>query len=369
MTASAERPEPQPGQVSDLPPDPQAQIANLIFAVLLLDPHGTIAEVNPATEDLLAKGASRIVGVPFLDAIEIIDKRVLERFADSESRFTARGLSIASGDTTRQVNMTMSPVASHPGWRVITLSDSGQADMDRTYDDSVIGAPSVLAHEIKNPLAAIRGAGQLLIRKLPEADRPFARLIGSEVDRIARLVDRMQRLGSRNVDPMESVNLHEIVRAALTVVRSADDQDVSFVEEFDPSLPPVLASPDSLQQVLINLLSNARDAVAGEDGTGVVTVQTRFVSGLVMNVLRPGRSIRLPIELTVVDNGPGIDPALRDRVFEPFVTSKKGGQGLGLALVRKLVNDMDGRIAHERDQRAGLTRFRINLAVAPEKAP
>lgn len=360
MTAAAERP--------DLRPDPQAQITNMVFAVLLLDPEGLIAEVNPSAEDLLGRSAGRLLGTRFLDAIEIADQRVLERFADSEARLTARGLAIASGDATRQVNMTLSPIASHPGWRVVTLSDSGQADMDRTYEDAVIGAPSVLAHEIKNPLAAIRGAGQLLIRKLPEKDRSFARLIGSEVDRIARLVDRMQRLGSRNIDPMEAVNLHEIVRAALTVVRSAGDKGVTFVEEFDPSLPPVWASPDSLQQVLINLLSNARDAAEKEDGSGVVTVQTRFVSGLVMNVLRPGRSIRLPIELTVVDNGPGIDRALHDRVFEPFVTSKKGGQGLGLALVRKLVNDMDGRIAHERDPRAGLTRFRINLAMAQEKS-
>lgn len=346
-------------------PDPQAQIAGLVFALLLIDPEGDIAEANPAAEDLLGRSASRLIGQRFTRTVKIAERRVLERIGDPEAQLTARGLSIGTAAGSRQVNLTMSLVASHPGWRVITLSDIGQAHMERSVEDSLPAAPSVLAHEIKNPLAAIRGAGQLLIRRLPEADQPFARMIGDEVDRIARLVDRMQELGSRTSEPMAPVNLHAIVRAALTLVRSADDKGVAYIEEFDPSLPPVWASPDALQQVLINLLSNARDACAAAPDGGQITVQTRFVSGLVMNVLRPGRSVRLPIELTVSDNGPGIDPAVRDRVFEPFVTSKRGGQGLGLALVRKLVGDMDGRIAHERDERAGLTRFRINLAMAP----
>ncbi|GAA4038424.1 two-component system sensor histidine kinase NtrB [Parerythrobacter jejuensis] len=349
-------------------PDPQSQIAGLVFAMILLDPDGIIEETNPAAEDLLGSSASRLLGNRFLDKVEITDPRVFERFADGEARLTARGLPIGVPGGSRQVNLTLSPVAGHEGWRVVTLSDIGQTDMDEAPEDAMLAAPAVLAHEIKNPLAAIRGAGQLLVKKLPEADRPFARLIAGEVDRIARLIDRMQRLGSKNTDPLEEINLHEIIRSALTVIQSADDRGVTFEEEFDPSLPGVWASRDALQQVLINLLGNARDACHDVDGGGTVIVQTRFVSGLVMNALRPGRSVRLPIEVTIIDNGPGIDPALRDRVFEPFVTSKKGGQGLGLALVRKLVRDMEGRIAHERDDRAQQTRFRINLATAPKAA-
>lgn len=350
-------------------PDAQAQIAGLVFALVLIDPDGLIVQANPSAEDLLGRSVTRLVGERFTDIVEIAERRVLQRLRDPEAQLTARGLTITTAAGSRQVNLTMSLVATHPGWRVITLSDIGQVHMERSIDDAFPAAPSVLAHEIKNPLAAIRGAGQLLIKRLPEADRPFARMIGDEVDRIARLVDRMQELGSRTSEPMEAVNLHAIIRSALTLVRSADDKGVAYIEEFDPSLPPVWANPDALQQVLINLLSNARDACAGAEGGGRIVVQTRFVSGLVMNVLRPGRSVRLPVELTVMDNGAGIDPAVRDRVFEPFVTSKKGGQGLGLALVRKLVGDMDGRIAHERDDRAGLTRFRINLALAPKGTP
>ncbi|NNC58863.1 MAG: PAS domain-containing protein [Erythrobacter sp.] len=350
-----------------VPPDAQAQVASLVFALILVDPVGRIVQANPAAEDLLGQSAARLVDRQFLSLIDIVDERVLDRFAEKDAAMTARGLPIRTVAGPKHVNLTMSPVGSHPGWRVVTLSDAGQADLDRAFENDLPAAPSVLAHEIKNPLAAIRGAGQLLYRRLPQADRSFARIIGEEVDRITRLVDRMQELGRSGSEPMEPVNLHATVRAALTLVRSADDEGVSYVEEFDPSLPPVWASPDALRQVLFNLLSNARDACRTVEGGGQVTVQTRFVSGHVMNLLRPGRSVRLPIELVIADNGPGIDPAIRDRVFEPFVTSKKGGQGLGLALVRKLVSDMDGRIAHERDDSAGCTRFRINLAMASEK--
>ena len=129
----------------------------------------------------------------------------------------------------------------------------------------------------------------------------------------------------------------------------------------------VLASRDALEQVLINLISNACDAAKGSENP-LVIVKTRFVSGLAFSAIRLGRSVKLPIEVTVSDNGSGIDVKLRDHVFEPFVTSKKSGQGLGLALVRKLVRDMNGRVAHERDTNADLTHFRLHLPQAQSEA-
>ncbi|MEO1490101.1 MAG: ATP-binding protein [Pseudomonadota bacterium] len=157
------------------------------------------------------------------------------------------------------------------------------------------------------------------------------------------------------------------MRAAIVTVRAGGTKDVVITEEFDPSLPPVLAHRDALEQVLINLISNARDAAsaaATPGDPGAVTIKTRYVSGLVFSAMRFGRAVRLPIEITVSDNGAGLDPAVRDRLFEPFVSSKPTGQGLGLALVRKLIRDMDGSISHERDTRAGLTHFRLHLPVA-----
>ena len=138
------------------------------------------------------------------------------------------------------------------------------------------------------------------------------------------------------------------------------------MEEFDPSLPQVQADRGALEQVLINLLANACDASIGVEDARVV-VRTRFVSGLVFSAIRLGKPVRLPVEITVTDMGRGVPPELRDQIFEPFVSGKSQGQGLGLALVRKLLRDMGGRVAHERDERAGLTHFRINLPVAQKE--
>lgn len=349
---------------TQLQPDAQAQIAGLIFAVLLVDPRLRVVEANHAAEVMFGRSAKRIVGLELFELLAMTDTRLCERLAAGEEQLIARGIQLRGGELSRVVNLTASPLLAYPGWRVVTISDAKSAEIEtEELEEAELRAPAILAHEIKNPLSAIRGAGQLLARKLEEKDRPLARMILGEVDRIARLIDRMQQLGSRNVGPPEALNLHESIRGAMATVRAAGSQGIELVEEFDPSLPPVLANPDALGQVLINLISNARDACAEVGGARVI-VKTRFVSGLVFNAIRPGKSIRLPIEITVTDNGPGIDPAIRAHVFEPFVSGKKNGQGLGLALVRKLIRDMNGRIHHERDDKAGLTHFRIHLPVA-----
>lgn len=345
-------------------PPAQTQIAGMIFSVVLLDRELHIVEANPAAESLFGRSSKRLTGMLITDLIDFGTVGIQERLAIEDQQLVARGvIAMVAGDRKR-FNLTVSPMASHPGWKVVSLSDGSRDDVPGDGDkENMVGAPAVLAHEIKNPLAAIRGAGQLLARRVDEKDRPLAAMISDEVDRIARLVDRMQKLGSNTRDPVAPFNLHEAIRNALATVRAGAPDNVTLGEEFDPSLPPVLASQDALEQVMINLLSNACDACSGSQG-GEIIVKTRFVSGLAMSAIRLGRSIRVPIEITVIDNGPGVDPALADRMFEPFVTAKKGGQGLGLALVKKLLADMDGRIAYARDEKAGLTLFRINLPVA-----
>jgi two-component system nitrogen regulation sensor histidine kinase GlnL len=345
----------------------RAQFAGLVFAMLLIDPDQVVVEANPASEEMLGRSANRLVGWPLHDVVAIDDPRVTAHTRDQSAPLVARGVSVRTAAGRKRVNLTLSPVPTHPGWRVVTLSDVGQEEMAEADSAPVqLSAPAVLAHEIKNPLAAIRGAGQLIARKLTEADRPLADLIATEVARIASLIDRMQRIGSRSVDANVPFNLHEAVRNALATVRAGGTGAVELAEEFDPSLPAVIGSQPALEQVVINLLSNACEACI-ERGDGRVIVRTRYVSGLIFNALHTGRSVRLPIELTISDNGPGIDPALRDHVFEPFVSSKHSGQGLGLALVRRLVRDMEGRIAHHRDEKAGFTHFRIHLPAAAQQ--
>jgi two-component system nitrogen regulation sensor histidine kinase GlnL len=354
--------------VSDHPgatlPEPREQIAGLTFALLLLAPDLTIAQVNPAAENLIGRSARRLVGQRFLDVVRFAESLILDRMMGEEAQLVARGLPIQVEGRASLVNLTISSLAAHPGWRVVTLSDAGQGE--RFGEDDRGGAlrgPAVLAHEIKNPLSAIRGAAQLVARKLDDGDRALTDLITDEVDRIAQLIDRMQRLGREQPDPVAPLNLHEAIHRACDTVSAASRSELPIREEFDPSLPPVLANEGALVQVLINLITNARDASEGARRPEIV-LRTRFVSGLVMNVIRLGRPVKLPIEVQVSDNGPGIDPALRDHIFEPFVSSKKNGQGLGLALVNKLVRDMDGRIGHERDEAGGWTHFRVHLPMA-----
>jgi len=345
-------------------PSPRNQIFGLTFGLILLAPDLTIREVNPAAESLIGRSARRLLNRKFDEVIDFGSSHMVNRIRGDDAQLIARNIALKVGERPLAVNMTVSPLSSDPGWRVVTMSDTGHGE--RLGDDEragVLRGPAVLAHEIKNPLSAIRGAAQLLARKVSDDTRSLTSLIIDEVDRIASLIDRMQRLGREKAEPVEACNLHAAIRRACDTVRAASPLPISLTEEFDPSLPPVLANEGALVQILVNLITNARDACA-HGNEPEVTIRTRFVSGLVMNVIRLGRPVKLPIEVRVSDNGTGVDPALADSIFEPFVSSKPNGQGLGLALVHKLVRDMDGRIGLERDEDAGLTHFRLHLPLA-----
>ena len=344
-------------------PDAEAQIAASSIATLLVDPQLNIRSVNPAAEVLLGQSGKRLKGQSVMDLLGFEDSRIADRLAKDSAQLMVRNISVPSGQKMTRCNFVASPLVAHDGWRVVTLSEAPLAE-DRSDDGrSALRAPAVLAHEIKNPLSAIRGAGQLLARNLSAKERPLAQLISDEVDRIAGLVDRMQRLGSEMANPVAPANLHEAIRKALATIRAVDAAGPELREAFDPSLPAVLADRETLEQVLINLIANAREACADRDEP-LVTVRTRFVAGVSYNNRTSGKSLALPIEITVTDNGPGVDAAIAEQIFDPFVSSKKNGQGLGLALVRKLLTDMNGRISHDRDEQAGLTNFRVRLPVA-----
>jgi two-component system nitrogen regulation sensor histidine kinase GlnL len=350
-----------------LVPSAAEQISGLTFAVILLDGNLAIRQLNQAAEDLLGASARRVDGQAILSLASFDDERIAERIAEPDAQVTARGLTVRFGGREHRVNMTVSALMSHPGWRVVTFSETGQGERLGDEDRApALRGPAILAHEIKNPLSAIRGAAQLLARKVGEGEKSLTSLIADEVDRIAQLIDRMQRLGREKPEPVKPLNLHLAVRRACDSVLTGESADVELCEEFDPSLPLVLANEGALVQVLVNLIANARDA-SRATGKPMLSIRTRFVSGLVLNVMRLGRPVKLPIEVQVSDNGPGVDAALVDHIFEPFVTSKPNGQGLGLALVSKLVRDMNGRITYERDEKAGLTHFRVHLPMARQE--
>ncbi|MCB2061219.1 MAG: ATP-binding protein [Novosphingobium sp.] len=354
-------------------PDARRQLASLPLAIVLMAPGLRIAAANPAAEQFFGQSLRRLAGRKLTDVLTISEPRLIERIGDHETPVSAREIDVVvAGKGPRRLDMTVTPVIDEPGWQLLTLHDHSAAEAfgedSGGPDFAALRGPEILAHEIKNPLAGIRGAAQLLARRVGLKDHALTDLIAAEVDRIALLIDQMQTLSRRTTAPVEPCNLHEAVRRAIAVLNAADGARGNIIrieEEFDPSLPPVLGNPDGLVQVLINLLSNAREACSGVTKPRVA-VRTRFASGLQLRSSGSGRPVRLPIELRVSDNGPGVPPAMREHIFDPFVTTKKSGQGLGLPLVRKLVREMSGRISHERDEEKGWTHFRIHLPLASE---
>jgi two-component system nitrogen regulation sensor histidine kinase GlnL len=224
---------------------------------------------------------------------------------------------------------------------------------------SVSGLAAVLAHEIKNPLSGIRGAAQLLEQGLTDADRSLTQLICSETDRIRNLVDRMEVFGDERPLVKEPVNIHDVLDHVRRLCESGFGRGIRFVEDYDPSLPPVLGNRDKLVQAILNLVKNAVEAIAENKAQGRVVIQTSFRPGVRLSVQGSDTRISLPLMIQIEDNGSGVPEHLKEHLFDPFVTTKPYGTGLGLALVAKIINDHGGII--ELDSEPKRTVFRVLL--------
>ncbi len=264
-----------------------------------------------------------------------------------------------------RVDVFIGQPAEQPDNIILMLQQRAMAQMierqltHRAAARSVSGMAAVLAHEIKNPLSGIRGAAQLLEPTLPSDDRTLTQLICTETDRIRGLVDRMESFGDERPLILQPVNIHAILGHVRSIAQTGFAQALDVVEEYDPSLPLVSGNRDKLVQAFLNLIKNAAEAIGPSADNGRIILRTAFRPGVRLSV--PGSAIRigLPLMIEVEDNGPGLPPDLRSHLFDPFVTTKPTGTGLGLALVAKIIADHGGII--ECDSENNRTIFRTLL--------
>jgi two-component system nitrogen regulation sensor histidine kinase GlnL len=345
----------------------EAILNALPHPVIVLAADGKVVDANAAAEaffevslPLLRRHLLREL-VPFGSPLLVLVEQVRRRGAAVNEYKVDLGTPRNPGD--RLVDLHVAPLPEQPDYVVVMLQERTIADkMDRQLTHrgaarSVIALAAMLAHEIKNPLSGIRGAAQLLEQSADDDDRALTRLICEEADRIVKLVDRMEVFSDERPVEREPTNIHVVLDHVKRLAQSGFARHIKFVEDYDPSLPPVLANRDHLVQIFLNLVKNAAEAIGETSSGGEIALSTAFRPGVRLSLPGTNARISLPLEFCVRDNGPGVPDELMPHLFDPFVTTKPTGSGLGLALVAKIVGDHGGIIECESQPRR--TVFRI----------
>jgi two-component system nitrogen regulation sensor histidine kinase GlnL len=351
------------------PIDPDAVLAALPTPVVVVDEGGAIRLVNPAAEQFFDAGAAVLAGLSLGELVPTDSPifALIEQARLSDGSVSEFGMHLGTPRLgQRLVSVSVAPLVERPGHVVLSfheLSLAQKIDRQLTHRHaarSVSGMAAILAHEVKNPLSGIRGAAQLLEQTANLADQELTRLICDEADRIVALVDRMDVFSEQHPLEREPVNIHEVLARVRKIAQNGFARHVRFIEEYDPSLPPVRGNRDRLVQVFLNLIKNAAEAVPEEGGE--ITLATAYQHGIRLAVPGSDSRVHLPLVVSVQDNGAGIPEDLQEHLFDPFVTTKRNGTGLGLALVAKIVGDHGGVI--EFDSQPRRTIFRVLLPMA-----
>lgn len=331
-------------------------------AFVLLDADGTVLDADGAAETIFGVSRASLVGADMTahDVFGPVVSDLIQRVAQRGGLTSLYDHIPKSARETRHFDLTLAPLGTAKR-ALLTVHPRGQAKalMGQSGRRGVMMAhlSEALAHEIRNPLSGIRAAAQLMGKSLPEEKHHLAEMVVLETGRLASLVSHLESLTDRGVPTLEDLNVHEVIQHVINLMRAEIDPHLTLQTAFDPSLPPVVADRDALVQVLINLVRNAVEAQTNAPAT--LKVQTRYRQGFRRPDSNQGTT-DLPIEIEICDTGPGVPAQLETDLFDPFVTAKEGGKGLGLALVAQLMEDMGGSVRHERAAPTG-ARFFLNF--------
>ena len=354
-----------PGSDDGAPAAP-AILNALPMPVLVLDSGGGIRAVNQAAEQFFDASAA-VMQERSLDSFIPADSplfALIEQASESGSSVVEYGITLESPRIgSRFVTIQAAPFADRRGHVVVTLQEQSIARRidhqlsHRTAARSVTAMAAMLAHEVKNPLSGIRGAAQLLEADLADDQHDLTRLICDETDRICALVDRIDVFSDPGSAEHAPVNIYRILDHVRQLATAGFAQHVRFVEDYDPSLPPVFGNRDQLVQVFLNLVKNAAESVPAKGGE--IRLSTAYQHGIRLAVPGHESRVHLPLVVTIADNGGGIPETVQPHLFDPFITTKPKGSGLGLALVAKIIDDHGGVI--DFTTRPGRTVFRVML--------
>jgi two-component system nitrogen regulation sensor histidine kinase GlnL len=346
--------------------------------VIMVSADGRVANANAAAESFFEASLPLLRRhrlcdlVPFGSPLLALIDQVRVRGAAVNEYKVDLGTPRNPGE--RLVDLHVAPLPERPDHVVVMLQERTIADkMDRQLTHrgaarSVTALAAMLAHEIKNPLSGIRGAAQLLEQSAGDDDRTLTRLICDEADRIVKLVDRMEVFTDERPIEREPVNIHVVLEHVKRLTQSGVARHIKFVEDYDPSLPPVLANRDQLIQVFLNLVKNAAEAI-GDAADGEIQLSTAFRPGVRLSLPGSKTRVSLPLEFCVKDNGPGVPEDLLPHLFDPFVTTKSTGSGLGLALVSKIIGDHGGIIECESQPRRTIFRVLMPMFLGDDAEP
>ncbi len=370
---SSRQPSRLPAHLSSQPPvDQTAVLASMTNALLVIDSNEVIRYANPAAEQLFELGVALLcdmrVGdlIPADSTIVALIRQGLHN-GSPVSEFGATLDTLRTGAMT--VTVHVSPMVDDRGGVLLSLLQHtavmriGQQLNHRNAARSVTAMAAILAHEIKNPLSGIKGSAQLLAQNVNDDDSVLTQLICDEADRIVKLVDRMEVFSDTRPLEREAVNIHQVIEHVRRLAENGFAKRVRFIEHYDPSLPPVWGNRDRLVQAFLNLVKNAAEACP--DDAGEIVLSTGYQHGVRVQLAGSGSMLSLPLVVSVQDNGGGIPDDLKANLFDPFVTTKAKGSGLGLALVAKIIDDHGGIIEFDSHPRRTIFRVLLPIVTSP----